>query len=93
MEDDDDDDFQGLFFAECEELLASLQGRLDELQSGEFDKETINAAFRAVHSVKGGAAAFGFDNLISFAHTFENVMDLARSDELPCCAQATSWNC
>jgi len=83
MEDDDDDDFQQLFFQECEELLGSLQARLEELQSGDFDKETINAAFRAVHSVKGGAAAFGFDNLITFAHTFENVMDLARSDELP----------
>jgi len=55
---------------------------LDLLLSGEGDQETLNAAFRAVHSVKGGAAAFGFDNLISFAHKFESVMDLARSDEL-----------
>ena len=79
---DDDEDFQQLFFAECEELLGDLQSQLDALQTGDFDKETINAAFRAVHSVKGGAAAFGFEELISFAHSFENVMDLARSDEL-----------
>ena len=80
--DDDDEDFEALFFTECEELLSDLQGHLDLLHSGEGDQETLNAAFRAVHSVKGGAAAFGFDNLISFAHKFESVMDLARSDEL-----------
>ena len=52
------------------------------LHDGDGDAETINAAFRAVHSVKGGAAAFGFDHLIKFAHTFEAVMDLGRSQEL-----------
>lgn len=79
---DDDEDFEALFFTECEELLSDLQEHLDLLHSGEGDQETLNAAFRAVHSVKGGAAAFGFDNLIAFAHKFESVMDLARSDEL-----------
>ncbi len=82
MEDDDDEDFRALFFTECEELLSDLQEHLDLLHNGEGDKETLNAAFRAVHSVKGGAAAFGFDSLISFAHAFETVMDLARSDQL-----------
>lgn len=80
--DDDDEDFRALFFTECEELLADLQEHLDLLHGGEGDAETLNAAFRAVHSVKGGAAAFGFDDLISFAHAFETVMDLARSDQL-----------
>ncbi len=80
--DDDDEDFEALFFTECEELLSDLQEHLDLLLSGEGDQETLNAAFRAVHSVKGGAAAFGFDTLIAFAHKFESVMDLARSDQL-----------
>ena len=79
---DDDEDFRALFFTECEELLADLQEHLDLLHNGEGDIETLNAAFRAVHSVKGGAAAFGFDALISFAHAFESVMDMARSDQL-----------
>ena len=82
MDDDDDDDFRGLFFTECEELLADLQEHLGLLQAGEGEPDTLNAAFRAVHSVKGGAAAFGFDDLISFAHAFETVMDLARSDKI-----------
>jgi len=80
--DDDDEDFEALFFTECEELLADLQEHLDQLLAGEGDIETLNAAFRAVHSVKGGAAAFGFDTLISFAHVFETVMDRGRSDEI-----------
>ena len=79
---DDDDDFQQLFFTECEELLEALQEKLNDLESGDGDDETLNAAFRAVHSIKGGAAAFGFDDLIGFAHAFETVMDKARSHEL-----------
>ena len=80
--DDDDDDFQQLFFTECEELLEALQEKLNDLEEGTGDEETLHAAFRAVHSIKGGAAAFGFDDLIGFAHAFETVMDRARSDEL-----------
>ena len=80
--DDDDEDFRALFFTECEELLSDLQEHLDTLLDGGGDSDTLNAAFRAVHSVKGGAAAFGFDMLIAFAHAFETVMDLARSDQL-----------
>ena len=80
--DDDDEDFRELFFTECGDLLGDLQEHLVSLQDGVGDAETINAAFRAVHSVKGGAAAFGFDQLIKFAHTFEAVMDLGRSGSL-----------
>ncbi len=76
---EDDEDFEALFFTECEELLSDLQEHLDLLLEGDGDEETLNAAFRAVHSVKGGAAAFGFENLIAFAHKFESVMDLGRS--------------
>jgi len=79
---DDDEDFEALFFAECDENLADLQGRLDALLAGDGDPETVNAAFRAVHSVKGGAASFGFQDLVSFAHGFETVMDRVRSGAL-----------
>ncbi len=79
---DDDEDFEGLFFEECQELLSTLQEHLDDLAEGNGDDETVNAAFRAVHSVKGGAAAFGFNDLINFAHVFETVMDRVRSHEL-----------
>ncbi|MAS44498.1 MAG: chemotaxis protein CheA [Rhodobacteraceae bacterium] len=80
--DDDNEDYLALFFTECGELLADLQEQLDRLMDGERDPELVNAAFRAVHSVKGGAAAFGFDHLIGFAHVFETVMDGLRSGRL-----------
>ncbi|MEM7670564.1 MAG: chemotaxis protein CheA [Pseudomonadota bacterium] len=79
---DDDEDYQALFFAECVELLGDLQEQLDKLADGDEDPETVNAAFRAVHSVKGGAAAFGFEDLIGFAHVFETVMDKVRNGAL-----------
>lgn len=70
------------FFQECEELLADLEAGLLALQAGEGDDETINAVFRAVHSVKGGAGAFGLEALVRFAHTFETTLDKVRSGSL-----------
>jgi len=70
------------FFIECEELHESLVDALQLLADGESDIETINVAFRAVHSIKGGAGAFGLDALVDFAHQFETVMDACRSGTL-----------
>ncbi|GGH51684.1 chemotaxis protein CheA [Frigidibacter albus] len=75
------------FFVECEELLESLQDALsvmaDHLEGdGSQDTETINVVFRAVHSIKGGAGAFGLTVLVAFAHRFETVMDELRCGRL-----------
>lgn len=47
------------------------------------EDDTVNAVFRAVHSIKGGAGAFKLDELVSFAHKFETVLDELRSERLP----------
>lgn len=70
------------FFVECEELHEALIDALQSMADGEHDDETINVAFRAVHSIKGGAGAFGLDDLVGFSHQFETVMDACRSNEL-----------
>ena len=70
------------FFVECEELLEALLDALQLMADGESDVETINVAFRSVHSIKGGAGAFGLDELVSFAHQFETVMDRCRDGSL-----------
>jgi len=80
-------DIRASFFVECEELLESLQDALsvmaDHLEGdGTQDTETINVVFRAVHSIKGGAGAFGLTALVSFAHRFETVMDELRCGRL-----------
>ena len=67
------------FFIECEELLESLQDGLQLMDDGDTDSETINIVFRAVHSIKGGAGAFGLDDLVRFAHRFETAMDEVRA--------------
>jgi two-component system chemotaxis sensor kinase CheA len=70
------------FFQECDELLADLESGLLELEGGGGDIETVNAVFRAVHSVKGGAGAFGLEPLVRFAHVFETTLDEMRSGKL-----------
>lgn len=74
-------DLRAIFFEEAEELLIALDAGLRRIESGDAGGETVNAVFRAVHSIKGGAAAFGFANLVGFAHSFESLLDDIRSGE------------
>ena len=67
------------FFQECEELLGALEQKLQALDEGSVDSEDVNAAFRAIHSIKGGAGAFGCTELVGFAHVFEASLDHLRS--------------
>ena len=55
------------FFQECEEQLAELEAGLILMESGTAEAETVNAVFRAVHSIKGGAGIFALDALVRFA--------------------------
>ncbi|HBM61023.1 MAG TPA: chemotaxis protein CheA [Citreicella sp.] len=70
------------FFEECEELLEALVEGLSAMEEDAGNMDVVNAVFRAVHSIKGGAGAFALGRLVSFAHTFETVMDKVRSQEL-----------
>lgn len=70
------------FFEECEDLLEALSEGLAAMVAGALDSETLNAVFRAVHSVKGGAGAFALTDLVAFAHRFETVLDEVRGGRL-----------
>lgn len=70
--------FRRTFFEECSELLADLEERLGALVVFSSDTESLNAIFRAVHSVKAGAGAFGYTVLVGFAHRFEALLDRLR---------------
>ncbi len=70
------------FFEECEELLEALDEGLTAISENSSDSDTVNAVFRAVHSIKGGAGAFALDDLVEFAHKFETVFDEVRSERL-----------
>ncbi len=70
------------FFQECEEQLAELEGGLLAMEGGDHDPEIVNAVFRAVHSIKGGAGAFSLEDLVRFSHVFETALDLIRSGDI-----------
>lgn len=70
------------FFQECEEQLSELETGLLAMEQGETDSETVNAVFRAVHSIKGGAGAFSLEPLVRFAHVFETTLDDVRAGKL-----------
>lgn len=76
---DDMDAIRQIFFDECDEQLALLEEELTTLGEELENGEKINTIFRCVHSIKGGAAAFGMEELVKFSHLFESVLDLFRS--------------
>src|ERR1700677_864918 len=67
------------FFQECEEQLGELETGLLTMEEGSADNEVVNAVFRAVHSIKGGAGAFKLHALVRFAHCFETTLDSIRN--------------
>jgi two-component system chemotaxis sensor kinase CheA len=74
--------FTQAFFVEAIELLAEMEQLLLELDVESPDSEQLNAIFRAAHSIKGGAATFGFTALTETTHLLENLLDRARHGEL-----------
>lgn len=75
-------DFYQTFFDEADELLADMEKHLLELDFASPDTESLNAIFRAAHSIKGGAGTFGFIVLQETTHILENLLDDARRGEL-----------
>jgi len=75
-------EFYQTFFDEADELLRDMEQHLLELDPFDPDSEQLNAIFRSAHSIKGGAATFGFTQLQNTTHTLENLLDKARHDEL-----------
>jgi two-component system chemotaxis sensor kinase CheA len=76
------DAIQQMFFQECEEGLAGMESAFAALRDQQYDNETINGIFRAVHSIKGGAGAFGHERLQAYTHQYETLLDLLRSETL-----------
>lgn len=76
------DGFQESFRAEAGELLTGLEQALLELEEDPENRDTIAAVFRAMHTIKGSAGMFGFDQISDFAHHVETVLDGMRNGEV-----------
>ncbi|MGF6380093.1 two-component system chemotaxis sensor kinase CheA [Paraburkholderia atlantica] len=74
--------FYQTFFDEADELLAQMEQLLLNLDVARPDPEDLAAIFRAAHSIKGGAATFGFTALTETTHILESLLDRARNNEL-----------
>ncbi len=77
------EDILQIFFLECEEALTAAEQGLIDCREGSADDETVNSIFRSVHSIKGGAGAFGFTAMQAFTHKFETVLSFVREGVLP----------
>ena len=78
----DIDAIQQIFFQECEEGLSGMEANFAALRDDAGDAETINAVFRCVHSIKGGAGAFGHERLQAYTHQYETLLDEVRKGSL-----------
>lgn len=70
------------FLSETQDHLATIESTLLTLESDPLHAETINSLFRAIHSIKGGAGLFGFNNMSQLGHSMENLISKARESEL-----------
>jgi two-component system chemotaxis sensor kinase CheA len=71
-----------MFFDEAKEYVETLNNGILTLENNPGDKETIDAVFRAAHSLKGMAATMGFENLTELTHKMENMLDRVREGKL-----------
>jgi two-component system chemotaxis sensor kinase CheA len=70
------------FLEESRELLRQMEDALMYLETAEQDEDTVNAMFRAAHTIKGSAGLFGLDSVVTFTHVVENILDQVRSGEI-----------
>nr|MBP8272070.1 Hpt domain-containing protein [Sphaerotilus sp.] len=74
--------FHQTFFEEAAENLQRMEQLLLALDPAAVDDETLNAIFRVAHSIKGGAATFGFTEVAELSHEMETLLDRLRRHEL-----------
>jgi two-component system chemotaxis sensor kinase CheA len=74
--------FYQAFFEEADELLAEMEKLLLSVDMSAPDSEDLNAIFRAAHSIKGGAATFGFNDITEVTHMLESLLDRIRKGEM-----------
>jgi len=71
-----------LFCEDVDEQLTFMENSLIAMQEEGPDEESIGALFRAMHTIKGTAGMFGFDDVVHFAHTAENLLSEVRDGKV-----------
>ncbi|MCK9386965.1 MAG: chemotaxis protein CheA [Sulfuritalea sp.] len=76
------DELLSVFCVEAREQLEAMEAGLMQLEQGDRDPETINAVFRAAHTIKGGSGVVEIRSVETFTHVLENVLDRLRNGEI-----------
>ena len=76
------DKYKQAFQEEAREVLVELESALLALNENQSDKDLVGRVFRALHTIKGSGAMFGFDDLAAFAHDLETAFDEVRAGRL-----------
>ncbi|HNQ09492.1 MAG TPA: Hpt domain-containing protein, partial [Giesbergeria sp.] len=74
--------FYQIFFEEAAENLDQMEQMLLDLDLEQANDEELNGIFRCAHSIKGGAATFGFADVAELTHQMESLLDRLRRHEL-----------
>ncbi|MBP3709003.1 MAG: chemotaxis protein CheA [Treponema sp.] len=70
------------FFAEAEQQVDNLESNVLVIENDPTNHEAIDEIFRAAHTLKGGSATVEMNEISSFTHTVEDMLDEIRSDRL-----------
>ncbi|MGD0986278.1 MAG: chemotaxis protein CheA [Candidatus Sulfotelmatobacter sp.] len=76
------DQYRQAYQEEAREVLVELESALLELNERRDDAELVGRTFRALHTIKGSGAMFGFDDIAAFTHHVENAFDQVRNGSL-----------
>lgn len=76
------ENYREAYKVEAYELLLELESSLLELEENPANMELVGRVFRAMHTIKGSGAMFGFDDIAEFTHEVETVFDLVRETKI-----------
>ena len=71
-----------IFLEDCDDQLQAMEDALLDMQENGASENAIGAIFRAVHTIKGSAGMFGFNDIVVFTHTGENLFESIRQGDI-----------
>ena len=75
------DSHRAAFVAEAEDGITDLNNALLALEADPDDADAMDDVFRVAHTLKGNAAAMGYEDVSSFGHALEDLLDAVRQGD------------
>ena len=75
------DSHRAAFVAEAEDGITDLNNALLALEADPEDAEAMDDVFRVAHTLKGNAAAMGYEDVSDFGHALEDLLDAVRQGD------------